>query len=300
MGFPDFFVYSHLMKKFLKDAVDSAASVAKVVMMSRRSRKPMPVDQTREIVILGNGPSLRQTMEKDRDYLMSRSRMAVNFAALTEEFRELRPDYYIMIDALMFPVLSPDEDSRAGHLWCCLREVDWPMVLFVPVARMDAARKLLGDNRNVTLSPLNLTPVEGWRWLTHAIFRRGMGMPRPRNVLVAAVMAAIWEGFGRILLAGADHTWSHTMRVDSQNRICMAVEHFYSEDHAKEDMQVAEAYRGVHIHDVYQSLSIAFRSYFHIKEYADSRGVRIVNISPVSMIDAFPRGEFPDPFFEPG
>lgn len=283
------------MTGFIRQALASAASVAKVALKSRHPRKSRPADSAREIVILGNGPSLRDTMDNHWDSLMARSRMAVNFAAVADEFKKLCPDFYIMIDPLMFPPDGASGASRSSELWCRLREVDWPMTLFVPYSRLTDARRLLGENPSVTVSPVNITPVEGWRWLTRKLFRRGLGMPRPRNVLVAAVMAAIGEGFGRIILSGADHTWSHTLRVDNHNRICMVVEHFYA-DRCSEDLQVAEAYRGVKLHDVLESLSIAFRSYFQIRDYAHAVGVRIVNVTPSSMIDAFPRGSFPDPF----
>lgn len=36
-------------------------------------------------------------------------------------------------------------------------------------------------------------------------------------------------------------------------------------------------------------MTIAFRSYWHIADYARSRGIEIINATPGSMIDAFPR-----------
>lgn len=54
------------------------------------------------IIIMGNGPSLRKVMEQDREALMSRPRMAVNFAANAPEYFELRPEYYILADPHFF------------------------------------------------------------------------------------------------------------------------------------------------------------------------------------------------------
>ena len=49
------------------------------------------------------------------------------------------------------------------------------------------------------------------------------------------------------------------------------------------------AYAGLHLHDVLGSMTIAFRSYWAVKAYAESIGVKIINATPGSMIDAFER-----------
>ena len=80
------------MKKFVGNAVASAASVVKIALMSRRPKRSAPADKAKSIVILGNGPSLLKTMERSPHWLASQSRMAVNYAALSKEFWQLRPD----------------------------------------------------------------------------------------------------------------------------------------------------------------------------------------------------------------
>ena len=92
------------MKKFVGNAVASAASVVKIALMSRRPKRSAPADKAKSIVILGNGPSLLKTMERSPRWLASQSRMAVNYAALSKEFWQLRPDYYAMMDPGLFPM----------------------------------------------------------------------------------------------------------------------------------------------------------------------------------------------------
>ena len=50
---------------------------------------------------MGNGPA-RDAIDSERDVLMAFPRLAVNFSALTPDFRELRPDYYILADIAFF------------------------------------------------------------------------------------------------------------------------------------------------------------------------------------------------------
>ncbi len=275
------------LKKFAWQSVASTETLIKVGLLSRRSRKSKSVDGNREIIILGNGPSLRTTMAEDWDYLMSVSRMAVNYSAVSEDFWRLKPDYYTMIDPVLFP--SPQaEDSLSGDLWRELQKVDWPMKVFVPSERYARSLELIGKNETVKILPVNITPLEGFKWLTHRLIRRGKGMPRPRNVMIASIIAAMGEGFGKIRLAGADHSWTRTLSIDKENNVCNVVAHFYEEKRVEqEEARIIEAYRGIHLHDVLESLRITFNSYFDIRDYADWRGVEIVNVSPGSMIDAF-------------
>ena len=61
------------------------------------------------------------------------------------------------------------------------------------------------------------------------------------------------------------------------------------EDNEKERERVESLYKDIRIHQIYESFSIAFRSYFAVKDFADSEGVEILNATPGSFIDAFPR-----------
>ena len=50
-----------------------------------------------------------------------------------------------------------------------------------------------------------------------------------------------------------------------------------------------EIFRNVRLHEVYENYAIAFRSYHNLKAYTDRRGIEILNATPGSFIDAFPR-----------
>jgi hypothetical protein len=61
------------------------------------------------------------------------------------------------------------------------------------------------------------------------------------------------------------------------------------EDNEEEKKRVATEYHNYPLHQILQSLYIAFRSYFDIADYAKTKGIDILNITPDSFIDAFPR-----------
>lgn len=274
------------LQSFLSDTAASAASLLKIALQSRSVSPRRPVKEGKAIVIMGNGPSLRQTIDNDSEWLCSNDLMAVNFAANTPDFFSLRPQYYILADGHFFS--GNDTDPNVARLWQELDKVSWDMTVCVPLKFADFALGLTMDNTNLTLATFNLTPIEGYKWLSHSIFDSGLGMPRPRNVMIPAIMTAIREGYRKIYLCGADHTWTRTLSVDDENFVVSVQPHFYK-DNEKEHARVRETYKGLRLHDVLGSMTIVFRSYWHIADYARSRGIEIINATPGSMIDAFPR-----------
>ena len=274
------------IQKGLSDATASAASLIKIGLMSGRP-SPKCKDSKGTIIIMGNGPSLRDAIENDWDTLMSFPRMAVNLSALSPEFTKLKPQYYILADIAFF---LKEKTGKVPALWEALSKVDWEMTLFLPVRarKMPEVKKL---PRNVTVKYYNLTPAEGWKWLMRMLYDSGLAMPRPRNVLIPSIMCSMREGFSRIVLIGADHNWSKTLWVTERNRVVSVQPHFYKDDD-EELKRAEEIFSNVHIHDVYENYAIAFRSYHNLKAYTDRRGIEIVNATPGSFIDAFPRRPF--------
>ncbi len=275
--------------KIVKRGWEDIQSLGKAVLKSGR---PTAKESSRsgEIVVMGNGPSLRDVISEQRDVLMSVDRMAVNFAANAPEFSDLRPQYYILADPHFFTGMEADENVRT--LWDNLGKVDWKMTLWLPLRfRREALRVVSRLGKNVRLKWYNLTPSEGGGAVTRFLIDAGLVMPRPRNVLIPAIMCAIREGYKEIVLVGADHSWLQLLCVYDATRVVSVQPHFYK-DNKKELDRVAETYKGYHLHDILGSMTVAFRSYFDIERYARRRGISIRNATPGSFIDAFDRTDF--------
>lgn len=287
--------------------IKTLASIAKIALLSRTTGRIKKAEQGRALVIMGNGPSLADTMRDRADLLASSDLMAVNFAANSPEFFKLKPQLYILADPHFFEGAASDPNVR--RLWDNLSRVDWPMTLLVPVGRKPllscaSPRRQEESGKSarsyISVEHFNMTPVEGLAWLQDFAFRNGLGMPRPRNVLIPAIMSALRKEYRTVYLAGADHSWSKTLWVDDRNRVVTVQPHFYP-DNEEERERVTQTYAGIRLHQIYESFSIAFRSYHLIAAYVErlnarhgaSDGqspVRIINITPGSFIDAFPRG----------
>lgn len=277
------------MKRAITDLADTLASFCKAVLKSGRPSGAGDSKKER-LIVMGNGPSLRETI-RDYGLLLKSSRtLAVNFAANTPEFSEMRPVLYVLADPHFFKMESDGKssDQNVVRLWDNLSSVDWPMALYVPCeAKIPVS---IERNINITIKRFNMTPGEGLDGPVHWLYRKGLAMPRPRNVLIASLMIALREGYKHIVIVGADHTWSRDLKVDDQNHVVSVQKHYY-EDSKKEEERVYQEYTGYHLHDILDSLRIAFRSYHQIAAYADRLGARIVNCTPGSFIDAFPRAK---------
>lgn len=254
-------------------------SIVKIALQSRRC------GITRQgggnIIILANGPSLRTTIAGHENLLRSMPCVAVNFAANAPEFDRLRPSYYVLAD----PHFFHSDEPNVRSLWQHLADASWPLTLYVPVPFAAEARRRAPG---LTVEGFNAIGAEGFDTLCHAAFRSGRAMPRPRNVLIAAIMIALKAGFRNVWLTGADHSWLRTIEVNEQNEVVSVQPHFYQDDKRELARSTAE-YTGYRLHDILNSFTVAFRSYHQIARYASACGVHIYNATPGSFIDAFER-----------
>lgn len=269
----------------MSNMFSSVKSMVKIALLSRPVKKQYRKMATSgRILILGNGPALAQDLAEHLPEIEKGPSMVVNFAGNADEFFKIRPAFYIMIDPAF---LSKPYSEMVEKLLANLRKVDWDMKLFVPMNNVAQMRSDIG-NSYISVIGINPVGVEGWKWLESWAYSTGLGMPRPRNVLIAAVSVAALIGFKEIYLLGADHSWSRTLWVDEENFVVSVQPHFYKDDPVA--MQKSrEFFKNVKIHEVMESYSIAFRSYHRLKDYADKNGIKIFNATTGSFIDAFPR-----------
>lgn len=265
-------------------------SLVKMAVQSRRTTVgKRDVAMADSLIILGNGPSLRDTISDYPDLLVRYPLLAVNFAANTPEFLSLKPRYYVLVDPAFFKE-NPDDNVKT--LWWNLGSVvTWRMTLFLPAA--EASRVPEEVRRRVDIRKFNPVGVGGFRWFRHKMYDWGLGMPRPRNVLIPSIMLGMQLGYRRIFITGADHSWSRTLEVNDRNEVVSIQPHFYTDDRKELD-RVAAIYRNVRLHEIMYSFHVAFKSYFDIEKYARGRGVEIYNATPGSFIDAFARRQLRD------
>ena len=270
---------------FLSSLGESAKSMVKIALLSRPTHAKKAKSAEKPLIILANGPSLRQTIDDFGETLQQYPTLAVNLAANAPEFKSLKPTYYVLADPHFF---KSTEQPNVKLLWENLCRVDWPMTLFVDHRFKKIVQNFAALPECVSLETFNAVGAEGFAAFEKLAYRSGAAMPRPRNVLIPSLMIGIRLGYSTIYICGADHSWMRDLRVTEDNEVVSGMNHFYKEDN-KEVKRARNEYRDYRLHQIIQSFYVAFMSYHKIRRFADSQGVKIFNATPGSYIDAFDR-----------
>jgi hypothetical protein len=256
-------------------------SFFRVVLLSRKVKPFSLPAHNKELVVLGNGPSLRPLLSGHSSFLDGKDLMMVNFSAVSDDFIRFRPRFYLLMDPVFF-----EDDAMRQKLFVPIAEkTDWEMHLFAPVSarKQNAWQEIISRSSHIQIHWFNATPVEGIPGFRYFCYRERLGMPRPRNVLVACLMVALQLPYEKIYLAGADHSWLKEIWVDDNNIVNEDRAHFYDK---KSTQRVVSPQK---LHEILNSMAIAFRSYHEVEAYSSKIGKKIINITPGSFIDAFRR-----------
>ncbi|MDE5553903.1 MAG: hypothetical protein K2J10_01820, partial [Muribaculaceae bacterium] len=88
---------------FFSDLGATVKSGIKIALQSRPVAISKADDADKKpLIILANGPSLRQTIDTFGERLRDYPTLAVNFAANSPEFFDLKPKYYVLADTHFF------------------------------------------------------------------------------------------------------------------------------------------------------------------------------------------------------
>jgi hypothetical protein len=232
--------------------------------------------------ILANGPSLNDEMAEIKKDFDSYDYCLLNFTFRNPLFMEIRPQMYILADPAFF---SGKPNKEAVF---CFQKVDWDMSLYVPYRFRKGFKEL--NNPRINVIPFHKGEYQGFDKVKLFLYKKGLSMPRPENVVAAAIFNAINAGYKKVELYGADHSWLRGMYVNDNNEFCCDNSHYYDDKQSTKPVRQERDSKKPPLHKWLLSLSIAFESYHILRRYADYRGVQIVNMTKGSYIDAFQRG----------
>jgi hypothetical protein len=275
---------------FLIKCKNTLLSLGKIILRSKPSAK-LPEAESPDCIILGNGPSLKQSLIKHPDFFKKHELVCVNSFSVTEEYTLLKPGYYVMLD----PGLWLGEHETGKKTFEAIRNrTTWKITLFIPVtaSKIPVFSELSKTNGNINIVFFNYTVYKGFRRLGYWFFKNNLAMLQSQNVLVASIFLSINIGFKNIYLFGADHTWHQTLHVNEENVLCFRDVHFYEDE---EKVTYRPFYKGTHLKEtftvaeIFVTWSKVFAGYFALNEYAKYRNCTIYNTSEISFIDAFKR-----------
>lgn len=249
----------------------------------------------KDLVILGNGPSLKESLINKKELLDGKELMAVNQFVLSDEFSNLRPANYVLLDIGYFKANTiPRVREIAGKIIdSFLEKTDWELTLFLPKEGRGSEfhTRLKNSDRNFRFVFFNRTNVDGLKFFRHWAYRHNLGMPKPQNVLVGCLVLSVCLRYSQVYILGADHSWLENIRISEDNTLISIEKHFYDKDDKGKPTKKEhpDTLQSTKLHDYLNDLARTFSSYHLIRKFADAEGVKIWNASEKTYIDAFDR-----------
>ncbi len=281
------------IKIFLINFIQTAETIIRILLFSKYFVKINNNEQKKELVILGNGPSLTSSLKKHASFFKDKDLMCVNHFPRTEYYELLKPEYYVSIAPdLWLDNIEEKFVEQSNALFSEMAEkTNWNIDFFFPYEARKFKRwqKKIRENKNINITFINQIPAEGWKWFRHMIFRMNLGMPRPHNVMIPSIFLGLNMGYKKIYLVGADHSWLPEITVNDDNIALINQKHFYDAKNSKHQPLDKKGKGERKLHEILHKFMLAFAGYFILKDYAESLNAEILNATPGSYIDAFNR-----------
>lgn len=231
--------------------------------------------------ILGNGPSLKTDLDNNLDLFCNNDVIVVNTMCKSAIYKVIKPKFYILLDPICFDPKWNEYDAVVEGLL----NTDWDIILLLPINLCPKEfSSIFNTNPHIKIVFFNVIRVVGFSNISFFIYKHGLGVPYLRNVMTQAIMCAINKDYKKIILYGADHSWTRDLDADEKNRIYIKDKHFY-EDDVKRYLPV-----GMYREYLYQHY-LTFLSHHIMNKYAKYRGSRIINKTKYSFIEDYDTDE---------
>lgn len=283
------------IKKFI-DIIDLESNVLNAILQILFAGKPFYwglkyrsiVPPDRRLVILANGPSLNEDLERLRKEDLSKTDFAMmNFSANSSLFKEFRPKFYCLADHAFFRPITALDQVR--HLYACLdRELNWNMSLILSY-NVKTVKDFAGlNNPNIKFQRVFALESVGPKRFQWWMCKRGHAIPGLGTVTNMAAFVGIQYGYKQIEFCGNDMSFFDGIYVDNDNHPCICIRHFYDKETEKAPVMIDE--RTHHTLETYvKMVQRMIISHNKIAEYGKAMGVKFVNRTRHSMLDCYPR-----------
>jgi hypothetical protein len=211
--------------------------------------------------ILGTGPSLNNI---DPDDLKNEITFGVNFLYRSELMRDITPTYYTFLDDGFYEEHKESMKSIIEGL---------PKTKFFVRTKATSAIKALNINdQNIYYQYCNL-----YQYGDYIKLDMTKNMTAPFNVVLSCIQTAIYMGFNEIYLIGSDFNTFATLKE----------EHCYDKDGLPSDRSISLGL------DLW-FYSIVSYQHYALAKYAKENNIRIYNLSPNSLLDAYEKKDIKD------
>ncbi|WP_143025588.1 hypothetical protein [Prevotella sp. tc2-28] len=247
------------------------------------------------LVVIGNGPSLLQSLKENEQILMQKDSLVVNHFCETEYYAQIKPKYYLLADPAYWGDLETYADwlktKITRFIETFIAQTSWDINLIIPSSAYHSQFvKRVSTNPYIHIFYYNNINYNHSTQLSkYELWDSNSIAPPAQTVLNTAVWLGIFLRYKKIYLIGADTTWLEELEVDQEtNELYFVDTHFYDKKR-KPIYSDVEGKIPQKLHEQLDCISRAFSQYWELKGYADYVGVNVYNASKYSLIDAFER-----------
>lgn len=252
--------------------------------------------QHNSVCVLGNGPSLKKDKEVLKKLINKQDFICVNNFCDDSLYIDFKPKAYIFLDPYFFSQEAhPDWVIRREKTFKLINEKTyWPMKIIVPHnADMSILKKYI-KNSKIQVVKVNTLDIyqNKYNKLIKYLFDFGIYGPPKINVLIYGIYLAIIANYKTINVFGADLSFHNDVEVNQQtNELFINFRHFNEKDKIellKKNPDKVESFRMSELLDL---SARTFAAHDILYNYAEDKGIKVINHSSFSLIDAYPRAE---------
>lgn len=246
------------------------------------------------LVVIGNGPSLLQSLKENEQILMQKDSLVVNHFCETEYYAQIKPKYYLLADPAYWGDLETYADwlktKITRFIETFIAQTSWDINLIIPSSAYQSQFvDEVSKNPYIHIYYYNIDNCLSAQLSKYELWDSNLIAPPAQTVLNTAVWLGIFLRYKNIYMIGADTTWIENLHVDQEtNEVYTIDSHFYGEKkiplYADVEGKIPQK-----LHDELNCISRALSQYWDLKGYADYAGVKVFNASKYSLIDAFER-----------
>lgn len=287
------------MKKFFKtECKDSLflffnymVWVGRVIINNIKGRtgdKKVPqLKENDSLVILCNGPSLNDTIEKIKGYKKVDYMCLNYFPSNSQYYYELKPKYFCVIDSDYLDPQNSIYSPKTKYLMECLKKSDWKQIIFTyPFHKL----KLKKDNLYEFSINCNVHDIDYFSKLEGKRYKKNISILPIKNVAIFALYSAIMLNYKKIYFAGLDMSFHTSIHVNENNHIIQRMEHFYGteeRDLTDESKEIEKEGMSGLFYEWY----VDFKGFKIMRDYANSLNIKIINLNRMSFVDCFEKGD---------
>lgn len=285
-----------IVKSIIPNSWKPGVSLLRHLLFSRDAKnlhKIKFLKNKKNVIVLGNGPSLANDMEKIVNLSNEYDFVCVNNFCTSSYYEVIKPNKYIFLDDYFIAdsVHSDWVKQRELTFNAINKKTSWPMQIFLPARANDHILKKIIKNKNVEIIKMQVLGCDDSN-TKRAIrrFRTGFFGPYQGNVLIYAIYLSIWTRYKSIKIFGADLSFHKDIEVDqNNNHVQFRFRHFNAEDHVERLNKDALKLEPFTMSEFMKITTHTFRAHELLNSYAMDNNVEITNSSSFSFIDAYVR-----------